>query len=53
MPKTGHEFHVTFVRHGETDYNAKGILQGQGIDAVLNNKGIKQAKSIGRYGNNV
>jgi len=33
-------------RHGETDYNAKGIQQGQSIDAELNETGIRQAKHL-------
>ena len=32
------------VRHGETDYNLKEIVQND--DAVLNETGIKQASSV-------
>lgn len=31
------------IRHGQTDYNLKGIVQGRGIDSDLNEKGIAQA----------
>lgn len=31
------------VRHGQTDYNLQGIVQGSGIDASLNEKGRSQA----------
>lgn len=36
------------VRHGETDLNAKGIIQGCKIDAPLNDKGISQAKFVAK-----
>ena len=32
------------VRHGQTDYNLQGIVQGSGIDASLNGRGRAQAK---------
>lgn len=35
---------IYLVRHGQTDYNLKGIVQGSGIDASLNETGRKQAK---------
>jgi broad specificity phosphatase PhoE len=31
------------VRHGETDFNRQHIVQGQGVDTSLNEKGIEQA----------
>ena len=34
---------IYLVRHGETDFNKKGIVQGSGIDASLNDTGRKQA----------
>jgi len=34
------------VRHGETEYNKKGMMQGRGIDAPLNDTGHQQAKII-------
>lgn len=39
-----------FVRHGQTDYNKKGIVQGSGIDSSLNEAGRAQAKAFfGKY----
>lgn len=34
------------ARHGETDYNKKGVLQGRGIDAPLNDTGKEQARLL-------
>jgi len=34
------------VRHGQTDYNLKGIVQGSGIDSSLNERGKAQAKAF-------
>lgn len=34
------------VRHGETDPNRLGIVQGRGIDAALNETGRRQAESV-------
>ena len=34
------------VRHGETDYNRDGIVQGSGIDSVLNETGRAQAQAL-------
>ncbi|MEZ4885807.1 MAG: histidine phosphatase family protein [Chitinophagales bacterium] len=34
------------VRHGETDYNKAGIVQGRGINSSLNDKGRKQAQAL-------
>jgi len=38
------------IRHGQTDYNKKGIVQGSGIDAPLNETGRRQAELF--YQNN-
>jgi probable phosphoglycerate mutase len=35
-----------FVRHGETEYNRQHIVQGRGIDSVLNETGRTQAKAL-------
>lgn len=40
MPKK-----IVIVRHGETDFNKKDILQGQ-LPIGLNNSGLKQAKRV-------
>src|SRR5258708_2437049 len=37
---------VYYIRHGETDWNAEGRLQG-GIDTPLNDLGLKQAAHAG------
>lgn len=37
-----------FVRHGETEYNRKRIVQGGGIDSVLNDTGRHQAAALAR-----
>ncbi|MBD1421532.1 histidine phosphatase family protein [Sphingobacterium chuzhouense] len=35
-----------FIRHGQTDLNLKGIVQGRGIDSPLNETGHKQAQAF-------
>lgn len=35
-----------FIRHGQTDLNKKGIVQGRGIDSPLNEQGEKQAEAF-------
>jgi len=40
-------YRILFVRHGETDYNSEGRLQGQ-RDIPLNGRGRAQASAIGR-----
>ncbi|WP_234571449.1 histidine phosphatase family protein [Rhodohalobacter sp. 614A] len=37
------------ARHGETDYNRNGLLQGRGIDAPLNETGQSQARHLAEY----
>jgi uncharacterized phosphatase len=39
---------VAWVRHGETDWNVEGRLQGR-QDIPLNGRGRDQARSVGRY----
>ncbi len=37
------------IRHGQTDFNRKGIVQGRGVDSSLNEVGLKQASNFYRY----
>ncbi len=34
------------IRHGETDFNRRGIVQGSGVDSDLNSLGQAQAKAF-------
>jgi len=36
---------IIFLRHGQTDYNAKNLMMGQ-LDIPLNDTGVQQAKMI-------
>jgi broad specificity phosphatase PhoE len=36
---------IYFIRHGETDWNKQGLIQGS-IDTDLNDHGIEQAKAV-------
>lgn len=40
---------VFIVRHGETDFNRQGIVQGQGVDTALNELGHQQALAFYRH----
>ena len=35
-----------FIRHGQTDLNAQGIVQGRGVNSPLNETGQRQAKAF-------
>ena len=35
---------VYLLRHGQTDYNLQGIIQGSGVDSSLNSTGREQAR---------
>ena len=37
---------IYIFRHGQTDYNKKGIVQGGGVDSDLNEFGRKQARAF-------
>jgi probable phosphoglycerate mutase len=37
---------IFVVRHGQTDYNLKGVVQGSGINAPINETGKKQAEAF-------
>lgn len=41
------------VRHGQTDLNAQGRLQGRGVNAHLNKVGQDQVEGLGRFVRNV
>lgn len=43
------QIHLFIARHGETDYNRNGLLQGRGIDAPLNETGQSQARMLAKY----
>jgi len=40
---------IYLIRHGETEFNRKGIVQGSGVDAPLNETGISQANAFYEY----
>ncbi|XP_056272860.1 probable fructose-2,6-bisphosphatase TIGAR A isoform X2 [Pseudoliparis swirei] len=42
-------FGLSLIRHGETQYNKEGLLQGQAIDSSLSETGRQQAEAAGRY----
>lgn len=37
---------IVLLRHGQTDFNLKGIVQGSGVDSALNDKGRMQAEAF-------
>ncbi|AWW31752.1 histidine phosphatase family protein [Echinicola strongylocentroti] len=37
---------IYLVRHGQTDYNLRGVVQGSGINASINATGRKQAEAF-------
>ncbi|MEQ8337218.1 MAG: histidine phosphatase family protein [Cyclobacteriaceae bacterium] len=37
---------IYLLRHGETEYNRLGMVQGSGIDAPLNETGVRQASAF-------
>ncbi len=43
---------IFIIRHGQTDYNLKSIVQGKGIDAPLNENGHAQAQAFYNKYNN-
>lgn len=43
---------IYLIRHGQTDYNRQGIVQGSGVDTDLNDLGHRQAQAFfDRYKN--
>lgn len=47
------EKEIYIIRHGQTEYNAQGIVQGRGINAPLNEKGRAQAEAFFKVYQNV
>ena len=37
---------ISFIRHGQTDYNKEGRTQGQEIDAEMNEAGLRQVEAV-------
>ena len=37
------------IRHGETDFNRKHLMQGRGVNASLNQRGREQAQFVQNY----
>ncbi|WP_337044551.1 histidine phosphatase family protein [Emticicia sp. 17c] len=37
---------IYLIRHGETEFNRKGIVQGSGVDSDLNHLGFAQARAF-------
>lgn len=48
VQSTSHPFNKTIylIRHGETDFNRLGIVQGSGVDTDLNDTGMLQAQAF-------
>ncbi|MEL6134694.1 MAG: histidine phosphatase family protein, partial [Bacteroidota bacterium] len=44
--ETQDKLSLFFVRHGETEYNRRGIVQGSGVDSSLNDLGRQQANAF-------
>ncbi len=44
---------IYLVRHGQTDYNLRGVVQGSGIDASLNRNGQRQAAAFFEFYKNI
>lgn len=40
---------IYIIRHGETDFNKLGIVQGSGVDMELNARGNEQAKAFYKH----
>ena len=41
------------IRHAETEYNRKGIIQGSEVDSDINDVGESQANSFYEYYKNI
>ncbi len=40
---------IYLIRHGETEWNIKGLSQGAENDICLNDKGVEQSEKTGKY----
>ncbi|MBK7958290.1 MAG: histidine phosphatase family protein [Bacteroidetes bacterium] len=40
------EKEIYIIRHGETDMNKRNMVQGRGVNSVLNEHGHRQAKAF-------
>lgn len=47
------EREIYLVRHGETDYNLKRIIQGRGVDSSINETGREQAQAFFEFHRNI
>lgn len=47
------EKHIYVIRHGETDYNKSGYLQGSTINSSINDRGKKQAQAFFEHYKNI
>ena len=46
QPELHHTKTIYLIRHGETDFNRQGIVQGSGVDSDLNELGQAQAEAF-------
>ena len=44
---------IFIIRHGQTDYNLNGVVQGRGIDSILNATGHSQAGAFYKTYSNI
>ncbi len=44
---------IYLLRHGQTDFNLKGIIQGSGVDSSLNETGLWQAQRFNKAYKNI
>jgi broad specificity phosphatase PhoE len=44
---------IYLIRHGQTDFNKNGVVQGSGVDAPLNQEGERQADAFFKRYHNI